>query len=257
MQIEKYYPASEITVLGVCFVMLVLLFVSFKVRMKSFRIFVTMLGMLIVATGADLALHYIMAGYPDAPRPLIYGLRSIYHVLLLCLLHHYCAYTCEVTNLSDKQRKPWIILTTAMLIFFSAADVVGIYSGRTMHIINGEISFEGSAIFSAGYIAFVAMLLPLSFYKLRFSDGKFERIFYGAAIFSYTGVLLCSMARSSWIGAVFGLFFLFFFMKKAKLPFFCQKKRFFKIFCTFLLLFILFFPSGSGNMRQICFPVLR
>ena len=35
MQIEKYYFASEITVLGVCFVMLVLLFVSFKVRMKD------------------------------------------------------------------------------------------------------------------------------------------------------------------------------------------------------------------------------
>ena len=176
MQIEKYYPASEITVLGVCFVMLVLLFVSFKVRMKSFRIFVTMLGMLIVATGADLALHYIMAGYPDAPRPLIYGLRSIYHVLLLCLLHHYCAYTCEVTNLSDKQRKPWIILTTAMLIFFSAADVVGIYSGRTMHIINGEISFEGSAIFSAGYIAFVAMLLVL---LIRVRHRLYNRVMTG------------------------------------------------------------------------------
>ena len=99
--------------------------------------------------------------------------------------------------------------------------------------------------------AFVAMLLPMSFYKLRFSDGKFERIFYGAAIFSYTGVLLCSMARSSWIGAVFGLFFLFLFMKKAKLPFFGQKKRFFKFFCVSLLLFILFFPSGSGNMRPL------
>jgi len=176
MQIEKYYPASEITVLGVCFVMLVLLFVSFKVRMKSFRIFVTMLGMLIVATGADLALHYIMAGHPDAPRPLIYGLRSIYHVLLLCLLHLYCAYTCEVTNLSDKQRKPWIILTTAMLIFFSAADVVGIYSGRTMHIINGEISFEGSAIFSAGYIAFVAMLLVL---LIRVRHRLYKRVMTG------------------------------------------------------------------------------
>ena len=176
MQIEKYYPASEITVLGVCFVMLVLLFVSFKVRMKSFRIFATMLGMLIVATGADLALHYIMAGYPDAPRPLIYGLRSIYHVLLLCLLHHYCAYTCEVTNLPAKKRKPWIILATAMLILFSVADVVGIYSGRTMHIVNGEIAFEGSTIFAAGYIAFVTMLLVL---LIRVRHRLYKRVMNG------------------------------------------------------------------------------
>ena len=46
MRMEQYDPSSEITVLAVCFVMLVLLFVSFKVRMKSFRIFSAMLGML-------------------------------------------------------------------------------------------------------------------------------------------------------------------------------------------------------------------
>ena len=176
MQIEKYYFASEITVLGVCFVMLVLLFVSFKVRMKSFRIFVTMLGMLIVATCADLILHHVIAVHPNAPRPLVYGLRSIYHVLLFCLLHHYCAYTCEVTNLPAKTRKPYILLSTTMLILFSAADVAGIYSGRTMHIINGEIAFEGSAVFMAGYIAFVVMLLVL---LIRVRHRLYKRVMHG------------------------------------------------------------------------------
>ena len=57
LQLENYSPASEITVLAVSFVMLILLIVSFKVRMKSFRIFAAMLGMLIVAAMADLSLH--------------------------------------------------------------------------------------------------------------------------------------------------------------------------------------------------------
>ena len=39
MRLEQYNPSSEITVLAVCFTMLVLLVVSFKVRMKTFRIF--------------------------------------------------------------------------------------------------------------------------------------------------------------------------------------------------------------------------
>lgn len=204
MQIEKYYPASEITVLGVCFVMLVLLFVSFKVRMKSFRIFVTMLGMLIVATGADLTLHYVIAGHPDAPRPLVYGLRSVYHVLLFCLLHHYCAYTCEVTNLLAKQRKPWIILATAMLILFSVADVVGIYSGRTMHIIDGEIAFEGSAIFSAGYIAFVTMLVVL---LIRVRHRLYKRVmngFFGVIAISEVVLIVARLrGQSTYTAATF------------------------------------------------------
>ena len=204
MQIEKYYPASEITVLGVCFVMLVLLFVSFKVRMKSFRIFATMLGMLIVATCADLTLHYVIAGHPDAPRPLVYGLRSVYHVLLFCLLHHYCAYTCEVTNLPEKQRKPWIILATAMLILFSVADVVGIYSGRTMHIIDGEIAFEGSAIFSAGYIAFVTMLLVL---LIRVRHRLYKRVmngFFGVMAISEVVLIVARLrGQSTYTAATF------------------------------------------------------
>ena len=46
MRLEQYNPSSEITVLAVCFTMLVLLVVSFKVRMKTFRIFTAMLGTL-------------------------------------------------------------------------------------------------------------------------------------------------------------------------------------------------------------------
>ena len=64
LQLEKYNPASEITVLAVCLVMLVLLFVSFKVRMKSFRIFALLLGKLIAATVTDLLFHYLVRNFP-------------------------------------------------------------------------------------------------------------------------------------------------------------------------------------------------
>ena len=67
VQLEKYFAASEIMVLAVCFVMLMLLTVSFKVRMKSFRVFASMLYMLITATLADLMLHYLMDKDPDIP----------------------------------------------------------------------------------------------------------------------------------------------------------------------------------------------
>ena len=161
MHLERYDPSSEITVLAVCFTMLVLLSVSFKVRMKSFRIFAAMLGMLICATSADLMLHYLMSNNPKTPHWLVYGLRSAYHILLFCILHHYAAYTCEATMLGKNSRKPYIQAATALLIIFSIADTVGIFSGKTMHIIDGVISFEGSVIFAVGYILFVVLITAL------------------------------------------------------------------------------------------------
>ena len=161
MRLEQYDPSSEITVLAVCFTMLALLLVSFKVRMKSFRIFAAMLGMLVIATSADLMLHYLMAMNPDMPHWLVYSLRSIYHILLFCILHHYIAYTCEATLLGKNSRKPFIRTATALLVIFSLADTIGIFTGQTMHIINGVISFEGSLIFEIGYILFVLLLLVL------------------------------------------------------------------------------------------------
>ena len=149
MRLEKYFPASEITVLAVCFVMVILLVVSFKVRMKSFRMFAAMLWMLIVATCSDLMLHYLMNKDPTLPTWIFYSLRSIYHVLLFSLLHHYALYTCEATALSRVKRRPYIAAATALFAVFSVADTVGIFTGRTMHIIDGVISFEGSHIFTA------------------------------------------------------------------------------------------------------------
>ena len=146
VQLEKYFAASEITVLAVCFVMLILLTVSFKVRMKSFRIFAAMLYMLITATLADLTLHYLMDRDPDLPRTVFYALRTIYHTLLFAILHQYVNYTCEATALSRQRRKPYVLIATALFITFSIADAVGIFTGRTMHIVDGMISFEGSTI---------------------------------------------------------------------------------------------------------------
>ena len=161
VRLELYDASSEITVLAVCFTMFALLSVSFKVRMKSFRIFAAMLGMLVIATSADLMLHYLMAKNPDVPHWLIYTLRSVYHILLLCILHQYITYTCEATLLGKNSRKPFIRTATALLVIFSLADTIGIFSGRTMHIIDGVISFEGSLIFEIGYILLVLLLFAL------------------------------------------------------------------------------------------------
>ena len=192
VQLEKYFAASEITVLAVCFVMLILLTVSFKVRMKSFRIFAAMLYMLIIATLADLTLHYLMDRDPDLPRTVFYALRTIYHTLLFAILHQYVNYACEATALSRQRRKPYVLIATALLITFSIADAVGIFTGRTMHIVDGMISFEGSTIFTIGYVLFVLLLTVL---LIRVRRRLYRQVmigFFGVAMIS---IIVLAAAR--------------------------------------------------------------
>ena len=192
VQLEKYFAASEITVLAVCFVMLILLTVSFKVRMKSFRIFAAMLYMLIIATLADLTLHYLMDRDPDLPRTVFYALRTIYHTLLFAILHQYVIYTCEATALSRQRRKPYVLIASALFIIFSIADAVGIFTGRTMHIVDGMISFEGSTIFTIGYVLFVLLLTVL---LIRVRRRLYRQVmigFFGVAMIS---IIVLAAAR--------------------------------------------------------------
>lgn len=194
MQLENYNSASEITVMGVCLVMVVLLLVSFKVRMKTFRIFAVTLGILIFATGADLMLHYLMDKNPDTPRNIIYGLRSLYHVLLFAMLHHFVVYACAATALTREARNPYVTLATALMITFSIADTVAIYTGRSMYIIDGKIAFEGSLIFTIGYGLFVVLIATL-LYRVR--HRLYRRVmigFFWVAVIS-VGMLAVSRIR--------------------------------------------------------------
>ena len=186
LQFEKYYAASEVTVLAVCFVMLVLLLVSFKVRMRTFRIFAASLWMLITAVCADLLLHRLIAANPDTPVWIIYGLRCVYHLLLFCLLYNFVTYTCEATYLSQRSRKPYVLSARILLAGFFAADAAGICSGRFMRIENGQIGFEGSLVFSIGYVLFIILIAVLL--------GRVRRRLYRQVMNGFIGVALFSIA---------------------------------------------------------------
>ena len=182
---EHYDPSSEITVLAVCLVMLLLLAVSFKVRMKSFRIFVSMLGLLMLATSADLMLHYLLKHAPATPLPILQGLRSVYHVLLYVLLHLYAVYICEATMLEKPDRKPYLRLSVALLAIFSVLDTVMIFTGSGMRFVDGMLSFDGSQVFTVGYVLFVTLLTVM---LLKVRNRLYHRVMIG--FFGVLGISL-------------------------------------------------------------------
>ena len=192
IQLENYSPASEITVLAVCLVMLVLLFVSFKVRMKSFRIFAALLGMLIAAAVADLTLHYLVRHVPAAPRAVLCTMRSLYHILLFSMKHQFVAYICAGAGLPEKESRPYLTVATVLLIVFSAADTVWIFSGPGLRIVDGTLSFEGSLIFTIGYILFAALL---GIMLLRVRRRLYSRVMNGFFSVVAICVMLLAAAR--------------------------------------------------------------
>ena len=192
LQLEKYNPASEITVLAVCLVMLVLLFVSFKVRMKSFRIFALLLGKLIAATVTDLLFHYLVRNFPELPQFVPCALRSIYHILLLSMMFHFVVYICAATGLTEKEERPYIIAAIVLLVGFSAADTIGIFSGRNLRIVDGVVSFEGWMTFTAGYVFFVILFGIL---LLRVRHRIYRRVMNGFFGVSMIGLTMLILAR--------------------------------------------------------------
>ena len=191
IQLENYSPASEITVLAVCLAMLVLLFVSFKVRMKSFRIFAALLGMLIAAAVADLTLHYLVRHVPAAPRAVLCTMRSLYHILLFSMKHQFVAYICAGAGLPEKESRPYLTVATVLLIVFSAADTVWIFSGPGLRIVDGTLSFEGSLIFTIGYILFAALL---GIMLLRVRRRLYSRVMNG--FFSVVAICVVLLAAA-------------------------------------------------------------
>lgn len=189
MQPENYNAASELTVLGVCFVMVLLLLVSFKVRTKSFRIFFSTLWMLIGATSADLTLHFLFERNPETPMVLLYALRAVYHILLFCMLHHFVSYACEITSLSPKERRPYTLTAAVLLVISASADIVGIFTGNALLLVDGAIAFEGSTIFIAGYVLFLLLILYL---LLRVRHRLYSRVMNG--FFSVMALSLAVLA---------------------------------------------------------------
>lgn len=108
------------------------------------------------------------------------------------------------------------------------------------------VSTFGNPNFLSSY---VVMLLPLVSYRLIFASAKAERFFYSLAIFLYTGALICSMARSSWIGAFLGMSFMCIalYVKKKSLIIPSKNKKFLKKISLSVILLVLLFPSGPDN----------
>lgn len=100
--------------------------------------------------------------------------------------------------------------------------------------------------------SFAVMLLPLSVYRLMIARVFEEKFFYGLSVFSFVGLLVCSLTRSSWIGALTALIVLFclaggnLWQNEA----FKKNKKFLCFYFALLILLVFAFPSSNGKFKS-------
>ena len=181
----NYSPAADIVVAAICFVMIVLVGFSYISRTRSFKLFLTMVGLVLVAAWTDMAFYSLVT------MPNIYvvanWVRCIYHGCLFLIFVYYIAYICEVTHYENQQRS--LFLANVVFAIVMLADIITTAQGLTFAVGEAGIHFIGRDIFFYGYIAFALLCIVL---MARVREHLFRRVmfgFYGTMAISF-GVLL-------------------------------------------------------------------
>ena len=173
--------------------MLVLILVSYRERTRSFRIFLTVLFLVAVSACVNLLLHALDAR--AVPEVWTIGLRFVFHFLLFLMLHHYVVYICTVTQLEEKIRRPFILLSLLLLASVAVADLVRILIRSGSASPAGADAIQGFGLFAAVYGLYIVLICVL-LYQVRHL--LFRRIMLG--FYGSIAVSLLIMA----VGRLFG-----------------------------------------------------
>ena len=192
----KYSPVGDLTVLSVCFVMLILLFNSYVIKSRSFRVFLSLIVQLMMAAIVDVTFYTLVSwGYGD--NRLVFGLRCAYHSLLFLIFLHFVIYIAEVTRLQRREKAPYIALAGLIFAVVVSIDVWDTVRGSSFTLTDNGLRYAGRDIFFIGYAAFVALIVAM---LARVGKRLYKRVmmgFYGTMAVSFLILLLQGLGEQS------------------------------------------------------------
>lgn len=179
--LDNYSPAADIVASAICLVMIVLVYFSYINRTRSSTLFLSMVGLVLAASWADIA-FYVIAVMPDH-QVLANWLRCGYHAVLFLIFVHYIAYMCEVTNY-EKQR---FHLISANIVFaiVMLADIFYTARGLTFSVSESSITFTRNGVFFFAYACYTLLSLILL--------SKVRKLVFRRVMFGFYGTILISM----------------------------------------------------------------
>ena len=204
LHVDEYLFAGDLVVLGVCGIIVILLFFSFKARTRAFSIFLSLVGLLIAAASVHVTLHTLLEYRPDLPDWIFFTMRSVYHLLLLFMLYQFAAYICQAAGLSPEERQPYHAIGGVLIIAVTAAELVLNFSNGGMKIENGVITAGGNRMFMLGYVLFMALLTMLMIHVRHHLYRRMMNGFYATMVFAVAVIIVAELnSQDSFTTATF------------------------------------------------------
>jgi len=191
--ISGYTPVGDLAVVSICVVMIVLIIFSYVRKTRSFRIFLGIIGLLILAANVDVGFYSILSADRPELHSLAGGMHCAFHGLLYLVFLCYVAYILEVTRLDRRRRRIYMALSLGIFAVGMALDALDAVNGVKLRVVGGSLEFQGRDVFMYGYLAFVGLIAVLMF---QVRNRLYKRVmlgFYGTMAVSF--IILVMQAR--------------------------------------------------------------
>ena len=185
---SSYTPVGDLTVVAICLVMMNLIFFSYINKTRSFRIFLSIIGFLVVSACADVSFYSVV----KSGENLFFArlLRCVFHAALYLTFLHFVLYIISVTKLERPRKQIYIGVSVLLLVLVMVIDAFTSLSESRLAITETGIDYEGNNIFFYAYFAFVAIIILL---LVRVRNRVYKRVmrgFYGSIAISFLMLLL-------------------------------------------------------------------
>lgn len=194
--LSHYSRMGDVGVVALCAVVFILLGTSYVVRNKSYRIFCSIIGLVMVSAFVNVGFNELLnfgIKNPDVLanpfiRGLLYSLRVLYHVMLFNVLFAYTLYATVISNMEHKQARIIAFFGTGLFVTFAGLDIGLTFSGVGFTI--DSVTFavnEGFDLFMICYGIFCLFLAVLIF---RLRKLVYKRAFWGFYTTMFLGIII-------------------------------------------------------------------
>ncbi len=120
-----YSPVGDVIVISIVVIFFVLIKTVYITPTKEFRIFKTILALIVLAALSNLVFHMILPKTAVVPTVVIYAVRIIYHLALFGSLSLYIRYMETPLQLEMKQERVYYNISLLFLIVFALVEIIG------------------------------------------------------------------------------------------------------------------------------------
>ncbi len=173
---ESYSYVGDVSVMALCLLMFGLVMTSYVSKNLGFRLFLGILGSLLIAALVNVGFNCMMkAGNPACFRA-IAGMRLAYHAILYGVFFMFALYVLEVTGINAHSRRIAAAVAGVLAGAMILAEMITVLSGNAYTVTEYGVFPRGVDFFMIGYVLFCTFHILL---MLNVKHRLYKRVMNG------------------------------------------------------------------------------